>query len=126
MGKMPNYQTVDDYINSQSKEAQLLLHELRSIIIDTVPASMEIPNSKVPSFTLVPGTKPEVQIMMAAYTKHVSLYPNQAAIDHFTDELADYDIGKGTIKFPLNKALPKELIKRMIIFRKEELRSKPS
>ena len=126
MGKMPNYQTVDDYINSQSKEAQLLLHELRSIIIDTVPASMEIPNSKVPSFTLVPGTKPEVQIMMAAYTKHVSLYPNQAAIDHFTDELADYDLGKGTIKFPLNKPLPKELIKRMIIFRKEELRSKPS
>ena len=126
MGKMPNYQTVDDYINSQSKEAQLLLHELRSIIIDTVPASMEIPNSKVPSFTLVPGTKPEVQIMMAAYTKHVSLYPNQAAIDHFIDELADYDLGKGTIKFPLNKPLPKELIKRMIIFRKEELRSKPS
>lgn len=126
MGKMPNYQTVDDYINSQSKEAQLLLHELRSIIIDTVPASMEIPNSKVPSFTLVPGTKPEVQIMMAAYTKHVSLYPNQAAIDHFTDELADYDLGKGTIKFPHNKPLPKELIKRMIIFRKEELRSKPS
>lgn len=120
-GSMPNFKTVDDYIASQSKEAQLILQELRIIINGAVPETVEIPNYKVPSFTLIPGTKPEQQIMIVAYAKYVSFYPFQAAIDHFSDELKGYDLGKGTVKFPFNKPLPKELIKRIVKFRKEEI-----
>jgi uncharacterized protein YdhG (YjbR/CyaY superfamily) len=64
---MPNFKTVDDYIASQSREAQMILQELRSIIKDAVPETVEIPNYKVPSFTLIPGTKPEQQMMIIAY-----------------------------------------------------------
>ncbi len=122
-GAMPNFKTVDDYINCQTEEAQAILGELRSLIKEAVPEVVEIKNYKVPSFTLIPGTKPEQQMMIVAYTKYVSFYPYQAAIDHFSDELTNFEIGKGTVKFPFNKPLPKELIKRMIIFRKEELLS---
>jgi len=120
-GSMPTYKTVDDYIQSQSAEAQPILHELRALIKEAVPDAVEIPNYKVPSFTLIPGTSPERQLMIAAYAKYVSFYPYQAAIDHFAEELVDFELGKGTIKFPFNRPLPKELIKRIVLFRKEEL-----
>lgn len=122
-GPMPSFRTVDDYIESQSKEAQLILNELRSLIKEAVPETVEIQNYKVPSFTLVPGTKPEQQIMIVAYAKYVSFYPYQATIDHFAAELKNFDPGKGTVKFPFDKPLPEELIKQMVIFRKEELLS---
>ncbi|WP_338732725.1 iron chaperone [Mangrovimonas cancribranchiae] len=123
-GAMPNFKTIDDYIVNQKKEAQVILRELRSLIKEAVPETVEISNYKVPSFTLIPETKPEKQLMIVAYAKYVSFYPYQAAVEHFADELKNFELGKGTVKFPFNKPLPKELIKRMVIFRKEELLSK--
>ena len=120
-GPMPNFKTVDDYIATQSKEAQIILRELRSIIKEAVPETVEIPNYKVPSFTLIPGLKPEQQMMMVAYAKYVSFYPFQATIDNFTDELKNFELGKGTVKFPFDKPLLKDLIIRMVRFRKDEI-----
>lgn len=123
-GAMPNFKTVDDYIDSQTEEAQVILRELRNLIKETVPQAIEIPNYKVPSFTLIPEIKPVQQLMIVSYAKHVSFYPYQTVIEHFADELKYFELGKGTVKFPFNKPLPKELIKRMIVFRKEELLNK--
>ena len=120
-GAMPIFKTIDDYINSQSTQAQPILHELRKLIKRAVPEAVEVNDYKVPSFILVPGTKPDHQLMIVAYANYVSFYPYQATIDHFTKELADYDLGKGTVKFPFNKPLPSELIIQMVLFRKEEL-----
>lgn len=120
-GGMPIYKTVDDYIDSQKEEAQVLLRELRALIKEAVPEAVEKPNNKVPSFTLVPGAKPEQQLMIVAYANYVSFYPYQATIRHFADELKSFDLGKGTVKFPYHKPLPADLIKRMVKFRKEEI-----
>lgn len=123
-GAMPNFKTVDDYIDNQTEEAQVILRELRNLIKETVPQTVEIPNYKVPSFTLIPKTKPEQQLMIVAYAKYVSFYPFQSTVEYFADELKDFELGKGTVKFPFHKPLPKELIKRMVLFRKEELLNK--
>lgn len=123
-GPMPTFKTIDDYIDSQVLEAQLILRDLRSLIKEAVPETVEITNYKVPSFTLIPKVKPQQQIMIVAYAKHISFYPYQATVDHFADQLKDLEVGKWTVKFPLNKPLPKDLIKRMVIFRKEELLGK--
>jgi len=123
-GAMPNFKTIDDYIESQSKEAQVVLRELRKLIKTVVPEAIEIPDYKVPSFTLVPEAKPEKQIMIVAYAKYVSFYPFQTAVEHFEDELTEFELGKGTVKFQFKDQLPKDLIKRMVAFRKEELLDK--
>jgi uncharacterized protein YdhG (YjbR/CyaY superfamily) len=120
-GPMPNFETVDDYIAIQTKEAQIILQELRSIIKEAVPEAVEITNYKVPSFTLIPETKSDQQIMIVAYAKQVSFYPFQATVDHFSDELKGFELGKGTVKFPFNNPLPKDLIIRMVQFRKDEI-----
>ncbi|OIQ21106.1 MAG: hypothetical protein BM557_04960 [Flavobacterium sp. MedPE-SWcel] len=120
-GAMPIFETVDDYIANQSEEAQGVLQELRAIIKEAVPDALELPNYKVPSFTLIRETKPEQQIMIAAYAKFISFYPFPAVVEQFEDELKDYKHGKGSVSFPFNKPLPKELIIKMIQFRKDEI-----
>lgn len=118
---MPSFANADDYIANQAEAAQEILKELRSIIHDAAPDVVEIPNSKVPSFTLVPDAKPQLQLMMAAYAKFVSFYPFEKTVEAFADQLKDYETGKGSVKFPLNKPLPKELILEMVKFRVQEL-----
>lgn len=120
-GPMPNYDTIDDYIANQPKQAQLVLQELRSIIKEAVPDAIEVLNYKVPSFTLVPDGKKDQQIMMAGYAKFVGFYPFPTTLEKFSDELKDYKKGKGSVQFPLNKPLPKDLIIRMVKFRREEI-----
>ncbi len=118
---MPSYETIDDYIADQSEEAQKVLQELKSIIKEAAPDATEILNYKVPSFTLVPGGKRDQQIMMAAYTKFVGFYPFPTTMAEFSEELKDFKQGIGSVQFPYNKPLPKELIIKMVKFRREEI-----
>lgn len=120
-GPMPNYETVDDYIANQSGQAQEVLQELREIIHEAAPDAIEVLNYKVPSFTLVPEGKRDQQIMMAAYSKFIGFYPFPTTMEHFADELQDYKRGKGSVQFPLDKPLPRELIIRMVKFRRDEV-----
>jgi len=120
-GSMPNFETMDDYIAHQPKEAQKVLQELRSIIKEAAPDAAEILNYKVPAFTLVPEGKRDQQIMMAGYAKFVGFYPFPTTMAAFSDELKGYKQGKGSVQFPLNKPLPKDLIIRMVRFRRGEL-----
>lgn len=120
-GPMPNFETIDDYIANQSKESQKVLKELRSIINEAAPDSIEVLNYKVPSFILVQGGKRDQQIMMAGYSKFVGFYPFPTTMEEFSDELKDYKQGKGSVQFPLDKPLPKDLIIRMVKFRREEI-----
>jgi uncharacterized protein YdhG (YjbR/CyaY superfamily) len=120
-GPMPDFNSIDDYIAAQSDVAQEKLQELRSIIKEAAPDAEEVLNYKVPSFTLVPKGKRDQQIMMAAYAKFIGFYPFPTTIEHFREELKEYKQGKGSVQFSLNQALPKELIIRMVKFRKEEI-----
>lgn len=120
-GPMPTYKTVDDYIAAQPENTRDHLEELRKLIKTVVPDSEELLNYKVPSYALVPGGKRDHQIMFAAYEKFIGFYPFPTTLEKFSEELKEYKQGKGSVQFPLNKPLPKELIKKMIEFRKNEI-----
>ena len=118
---MPSFETMDDYIGNQPEDVQNVLQELRSIIKEAAPDATEVLNYKIPCFTLVPGGKRDQQIMMAGYAKFVGFYPFPTTLATFSDQLKDYKQGKGSVQFPLNQPLPKELIRKMVQFRKEEI-----
>lgn len=105
----------------QSGSRQKVLHELRSIINEAAPDAIEVLSYKIPCFTLVPEGKRDHQIMMAGYAKFVGFYPFPTTLAEFSDELKDYKQGKGSVQLPLNKALPKDLIVRMVKFRRAEI-----
>ena len=123
-GPMPDFKTIDDYIANQPERAQEKLQDLRSIIREAAPDAIEVLNYKVPSFKLVPDAKSDQQIMMAAYARFIGFYPFPTTLTEFSDELKAYKQGKGSVQFPLDKPLPKDLIIRMVKFRREEIKGK--
>jgi uncharacterized protein YdhG (YjbR/CyaY superfamily) len=123
-GGMPTYKTADDYIAAQSPEAQTMLKEIRALILEAAPDAQELINYKVPSYSLVENGKRDQQIMMAAYAKFIGFYPFPTTMEAFAEDLKDYVQGKGSVQFPFDKPLPKELIKKMVKYRRNELLNK--
>ncbi len=113
--------TIDDYFNMQPEKTKNALLELRRFILTVKPDASELINYNIPAYSLVKGGKREQQIMIAGYDKHVGLYPHPTTMEKFDSELSEYKKGKGSVQFPLDKPLPKDLIKRMIKYRMELL-----
>lgn len=71
----------------------------------------------MPTFSLPDGGGDIIH--MAAFKKHIGLYPLPEAIEEFQDALASYHTSKGAIQFPpFGSALPPlDVIERIIQFR---------
>lgn len=108
---------IDKYIESFDGTAVYYLNELRALINKAVPGCEELMNYNIPAFSLVKGGKREQEIMIAGYKKHVGLYPHPTTMEKSWDRLEGYKKAKGSVQFPLNKPLPKELIQEMILHR---------
>ncbi len=111
------YKTFSEYLEDQTPQCKTYLEELRQIILEIIPDTEELFNYNIPAFTLIPGGKREQQIMIAGYKKHVGLYPHPVAMEKFESRLTPYKRGKGSVQFPLDEELPRDLITEMIKFR---------
>lgn len=118
---MPRYSTIDEYIDAQSHPQAELLQDLRKAILEAVPDATETFNYGVPAFSLVKNGKRDQQIMIGAFKNHVGIYPHPATIEKFAKELAQFNQGKGSIQFPLDKPIPAKLIVKMVKFRKRQI-----
>jgi uncharacterized protein YdhG (YjbR/CyaY superfamily) len=114
--------SVEEYFNAQPENTRMVLVELRKCIFEVVPDAVEMMNYNIPAYVLVEGGKRDQQIMIAGYKKHVGLYPHPTVMEKFDRELEGYKKGKGSVQFPLDKPLPKELIKKMIQYRVDLIR----
>lgn len=112
------YTTVTDYLNDQSDEAKKKLYELRDLIFEVFPSATELVNYNILAYALVKGGKRDQQVMIAGFKNHVGFYPLPSVIEHFSNELTAYKYAKGSVQFPLKQPLPKELIIRMLKYRK--------
>ncbi len=111
------YKTFSEYLEDQTPQCKKYLEELRQIILEINPDTEELFNYNIPAFTLIPGGKREQQIMIAGYKKHVGLYPHPVTMEKFESRLTSYKRGTGSVQFPLNEELPRDLIIEMIEFR---------
>ncbi len=61
-------------------------------------------------------------VWFGAFKNHIGFYPKRSAIEEFREELAGYEISdvQGTVKFPLDKPIPLELIREIVKFRVAE------
>jgi uncharacterized protein YdhG (YjbR/CyaY superfamily) len=119
MKKENQYSTFDEYIENQAEDVKAKLLELSDCILQIVPNAIKLINYNIPAFALIEGGKRDQQIMIAGYKKHIGFYPHPTTMEKFWDELGGYKKAKGSVQFPLTKPLPKELIKKMVKYRKE-------
>ena len=100
--------TIDEYIAAQSDAVQPKLRELLQILSAAIPAAEERISWSMPTWW-----KGRNLIHFAAQKKHIGLYPGGEATAAFADDLKDFDVSKGTIRLPYDRALPAELISRI-------------
>ena len=107
--------TVDDYITTYPKEVQAVLQKLRQTIKTAAPQATETIGYGIPTYKLNGNL-----VHFGAYKNHIGFYPAPRGIEVFKKELEPYEGGKGTIKFPLDKPIPYDLITKIVKFRVKE------
>lgn len=117
----PSLESIDAYIQSYPEHVQLKLQAIRAIIKTTVPEAKEKISYGMPGF-MYKGPL----MYYAAFKNHIGLYPTPNGVEEFKSELSRYKQGKGSVQFPVNEAMPLELIARIAAFRAEENRLKES
>ena len=117
--KMQKYTNIDQYIANFSTVQQKVLQQIRKTITDNAPGAEEKISYGIPTFHL---NGPLVHF--AAYDTHYAFYPGAKGVMGFPEELKDYDTSKGTIRFPVDKPVPYELIGKITAYRVTQNTSK--
>jgi uncharacterized protein YdhG (YjbR/CyaY superfamily) len=113
-----DFKSVDEYIASQPATVQPLLERVRNTIRKALPAADEVISYQIPTYKV----QGRPVIYFAGWKQHYSLYPVTAQlVAALKDELATYDVEKGTIRFALSAAVPVKLIARIAKFRAKEV-----
>jgi uncharacterized protein YdhG (YjbR/CyaY superfamily) len=110
------FKTVDEYIANHPKEVQIKLKKIQDIIKKVAPDSQEIISYNMPAYKI----HGRILLYFAVHTEHIGLYAMPSAIVHYKKELIGYETSKGTIKFPKDKPIPYDLVRKIVKFRVNE------
>jgi uncharacterized protein YdhG (YjbR/CyaY superfamily) len=103
--------TIDEYLADVNPDQRRTLNKLRAIVRTAAPEAQECISYGIPAFRL----NGRALVFFGAWTNHCSLYPgNSAILKHFRDDLKDFEIRKGTIRFLPNSPLPIALVKELV------------
>jgi uncharacterized protein YdhG (YjbR/CyaY superfamily) len=112
------FKSVDEYLAAQPESLRAILERVRIAVRKAVPGVEEVISYRIPTYKL--GGRPV--IYFAGWKEHFSLYPATGGVaEAFQEELAPYELSKGTIRFPLSRPVPIKLIERIAKFRAKEL-----
>ena len=120
-GKKEQPTTVDEYIAQFPEDVQQILSRLRAVIKESAPGAKEKISYQMPCFYLKGSL-----VWFGGHTHHIGFYPTSSGIEAFKDELSAYKWSKGAVQFPLDKPMPYELIRKIVLFRVAENSKKPA
>lgn len=109
------FKTTDEYISSFPENIRQKLEKIRKIVRAAAPAASEAISYQMPTFKLRGNL-----VHFAAYKNHIGFYPTPSAVTAFKKELSAYKTSKGAIQFSLDKPIPYDLIKNIVLHRLRE------
>jgi uncharacterized protein YdhG (YjbR/CyaY superfamily) len=113
------YKTIDEYIAAFPGETRKILETMRQTISKAAPDATEVIAYGIPTFWLNGNL-----VHFAAFKNHIGFFPTPAGIDAFRDRLSSFRLSKGTVRFPLEKPIPYDLVEAITAFRVQENRRK--
>jgi len=109
---------IDDYIAQLPDDQAKALSELRVKVAAAAPDAVEAVSYSMPAFKL--GKR--VLVYYAAFKDHLSLFPASGSVmDKLGEELQGYFTGRGTLQFTPEKPLPDDVIRQIVVIRREEI-----
>lgn len=102
---------VDEYLAGVPEPAQGTLRKIRAVIRSAVPAeATEAISYGIPTFRYKGSL-----VAFAAFSKHCSMFPmSYAVMASLKDKLKNFEVSKGTIRFPLDQPLPDAVVKKIV------------
>lgn len=107
--------TVDEYLATLPPERRSAMEQLRQAVTAAAPGATESLAYKMPALR---SHGDQFLVSYDAYKNHYSLFPaSDAVIEGLGDELRPYLAGKGTIRFPADRPIPADLVRRIVEIR---------
>ncbi len=103
------FATVDDYLASLPEDVQGIVEEIRRRAHRAAPEAVETISYNMPTLK-VSGRG---VIYFAAWKTHIAVYPVPETDAELEQELAPYRAERSTLRFPLRKRVPYDLIERV-------------
>ena len=108
---------IDDYLDTLEEPKRTTLAQLRETIMAIVPDAEECISYGMPAFKL----RGKTIAGFAAFKNHLSYLPHSGSvIPQLAKESERYTSTKGSLHFPIDKPLPKTLVKKLIAVRMAE------
>jgi uncharacterized protein YdhG (YjbR/CyaY superfamily) len=110
---------IDEYLAGLDEPKRTTLKKLRRTIRGIVPDAEECISYGMPAFRL----ESKVIAGFAAFKNHLSYLPHSGSVlGELGDDLAGYQSTPGSLHFPIDRPLPKALVRRLIAVRLNEVR----
>lgn len=110
------YKDIEEYIAAFPEETQQILQQIRTVVKKAAPEAKETIKYSMPTFTLNGNL-----VHFAAFRNHIGFYPAPSGDEAFNNDIASYRGAKSSIRFPIDKPIPFELIDRIVRFRITEI-----
>lgn len=110
---------VEAYIAAAPEASRARLQEIAALFRAELPEATERISYGIPTWHLV-----ENVVHVAGYERHVGLYPGSGALVAFAEDFAFYATSRGTVQFPHDRALPLDLIRKVVRWRLDRVREK--
>jgi uncharacterized protein YdhG (YjbR/CyaY superfamily) len=111
-------QEIDRYLAALDEPKRSTLEALRMSILEIVPEAEQGISYGTPAFKV----QGKAVAGFAAFKSHLSYVPHSGSVlATLQDDTALYETSKGSLKFAVDKPLPKRLVKKLISARMREL-----
>ena len=105
---------VDEYLRRIEEPKRSTLEALRRTILEIVPDAEQVISYRVPAFRI----GGETVAGFAAFRDHLSYLPfSGSVLSDLADDLEGYTMTKSALHFPVDRPLPKTLVKKLIAVR---------
>jgi uncharacterized protein YdhG (YjbR/CyaY superfamily) len=111
-------QEIDRYMATLDEPKRSTLEVLRESILEILPEAEQCISYGAPAFKV----NGKAVAGFAAFKDHLSYVPHSGSVlATLEDDTARYETSKGSLKFAVDKPLPKRLVKKLISARMREL-----
>jgi len=112
--------TVDEHLATLPEDRRAAMEGLRQTIREAAPDAIETIAYDMPAFRTAGG---RFLVSFDAYQRHYSLFPaSDAVIEEIGEPIRPYLSGRGTIRFPMSRPIPLDLVRRVAEIRVRETR----
>ena len=109
---------VDAYLAALDEPKRTTLEHLRTTILEIVPNAEQCISYGMPAFKL----EGKAVAGFAAFKNHLSYLPHSGSVlPALSDDLDQYSMSKGALRFPIDTPLPKALVRKLVAERQRQL-----